>query len=120
PDPEAQGLLALMLLHESRRTARTNQAGEIVLLEDQERSRWDQDKIAEGLALVERALAARRLGPYAVQAAIAAVHAQAPNAAATDWNEIVGLYDVLLRFEPSPIVELNRAAAIAMRDGPEA
>jgi RNA polymerase sigma-70 factor, ECF subfamily len=120
PDPEAQGLLALMLLHESRRAARTTETGEIVLLEDQDRSRWDRDSIAEGLALVERALAARRLGPYAVQAAIAAVHAEATGAAATDWNEIVGLYDVLLRLEPGAVVELNRAAAIAMRDGPEA
>ena len=120
PDPEAQGLLALMLLHESRRAARTTTHGEIVLLEDQDRSHWDRAQIAEGLALVERALASSRLGPYAVQAAIAAVHAQAAEAAATDWNEIVGLYDVLLRLEPTPIVELNRAAAIAMRDGPAA
>ena len=120
PDPEAQGLLALMLLHESRRAARTTESGEIVLLEDQDRSRWDRPKIAEGLALVERGLTSRRLGPYAVQAAIAAVHAQAASPAATDWNEIVGLYDVLLRLEPTPIVELNGAAAIAMRDGPQA
>src|SRR5262249_36335907 len=94
--------------------------GEIVLLEGQDRSRWDRAKIAEGLALVQRALAAPRLGPYAIQAAIAGVHAQATSAVQTDWNEIVGLYDVLLRLEPTPIVELNRAAALAMRDGPGA
>jgi RNA polymerase sigma-70 factor (ECF subfamily) len=117
-DPEVQGLLALMVLHESRRAARTTVEGEIVLLEDQDRSRWNQAQIAEGLTLVERALASNRLGPYAVQAAIAAVHAQAASAVQTDWHEIVGLYDVLLRLEPTPIVELNRAAALAMRDGP--
>ena len=119
-EPEAVGLLALMLLHESRRTARTSADGEVVLLDEQDRSVWDRAMIAEGLTLVERALASRRIGPYTLQAAIAAVHAEAPTAAATDWPRIVGLYDVLLRAEPSPVVALNRAAAIAMRDGPEA
>ena len=118
PEPEAAGLLALMLLHESRRPARTSPDGELVLLDAQDRSRWDQAHIAEGLALVERALSSRRIGPYTLQAAIAAVHAQAPAAAATDWSQIVGLYDVLVRADPSPVVELNRAAAVAMRDGP--
>jgi RNA polymerase sigma-70 factor (ECF subfamily) len=120
PDPEAIGLLALMLLHDARRPARTSPAGELILLDEQDRSLWNHAQIAEGLALVERALASRRFGPYTLQAAIAAVHAEAPSAAATDWREIVGLYDVLLRAEPSPVVELNRAAAVAMRDGPEA
>jgi RNA polymerase sigma-70 factor (ECF subfamily) len=120
PDPEVMGLLALMLLHESRRAARTSPANEVVLLEDQDRSLWDRAQIAEGIALVEQALASRRIGPYALQAAIAAVHAEAPNAVATDWRQIVGLYDVLLRVDPSPVVELNRAAAVAMRDGPAA
>jgi RNA polymerase sigma-70 factor (ECF subfamily) len=120
PEPEAVGLLALMLLHESRRTARTSPAGEPVLLDDQDRSLWNREQIAEGMALVERALSSRRFGPYTLQAAIAAVHAEAPNAAATDWVQIVGLYDVLARAEPSPVVELNRAAAVAMRDGPAA
>jgi RNA polymerase sigma-70 factor (ECF subfamily) len=120
PEPEAVGLLALMLLQESRRTARTSPAGELVLLEDQDRSLWNRDQIAEGVALVERALASRRFGPYTLQAAIAAVHAEAPNAAATDWAQIVGLYDVLARAEPSPVVELNRTVAVAMRDGPSA
>ncbi len=118
-EPEAVGLLALMLLHESRRTARTSADGEVVLLDQQDRSSWDRAMIAEGLTLVERAIASRRIGPYTLQAAIAAVHAEAPTAAATDWPRIVGLYDVLLRAEPSPVVALNRAAAIAMRDGPE-
>jgi RNA polymerase sigma-70 factor, ECF subfamily len=118
PEPEAAGLLALMLLHESRRPARTSPDGELVLLDAQDRSRWDQAHIAEGLALVERALSSHRIGPYTLQAAIAAVHAQAPAAAATDWSQIVGLYDVLVRADPSPVVELNRAAAVAMRDGP--
>src|SRR6184192_4890856 len=117
-EPEALGLLSLMLLHESRRTARTSPAGELVLLGDQDRSLWNREQIAEGSALVERALASRRSGPYTLQAAIAAVHAQAPTAAATDWGRIVGLYDVLARADPSPVVELNRAAAVAMRDGP--
>jgi RNA polymerase sigma-70 factor (ECF subfamily) len=120
PEPEALGLLALMLLHESRRAARTTSNGDLVLLEDQDRSLWNRDLIAEGTALVERALALRRIGPYTLQAAISAVHAEARSAAATDWAQIVGLYDVLARVEPSPVVELNRAVAIAMRDGPEA
>ncbi len=120
PEPEAIGLLALMLLHESRRTARASPAGELILLADQDRSRWNREQIAEGSALVERALASRRAGPYAIQAAIAAVHANAPSAEATDWSEIVGLYDVLLRVDPSPVIELNRAVAVAMRDGPSA
>jgi RNA polymerase sigma-70 factor, ECF subfamily len=118
PEPEAVGLLALILLQESRRTARTSPAGELVLLEDQDRSLWNRDQIAEGRALVERALAPRRFGPYTLQAAIAAVHANAPNAAATDWAQIVRLYDVLAQAAPSPVVELNRAVAVAMRDGP--
>jgi RNA polymerase sigma-70 factor (ECF subfamily) len=120
PDPEAVGLLALMLLQESRRAARTSPAGELVLLDDQDRSRWNREQIAEGAALVERALASRRFGPYTLQAAVAAVHAEAPSAAATDWPQIVGLYDVLARIDPSPVVELNRAAAVSMRDGPAA
>jgi RNA polymerase sigma-70 factor (ECF subfamily) len=120
PDPEAVGLLALMLLHESRRAARTSPAGDLVLLDEQDRSRWNREQIAEGTALVERALASRRFGPYTLQAAIAAVHAEAPSAAATDWAQIVGLYDVLARVDPSPVVELNRGAAVAMRDGPAA
>jgi RNA polymerase sigma-70 factor, ECF subfamily len=120
PEPEAIGLLALMLLQESRRAARTSPAGELILLDDQDRSRWNRALIAEGGTLVERALRSRRFGPYTLQAAIAAVHAESPSAAATDWPQIVGLYDVLLRAEPSPIVELNRAVAVAMRDGPEA
>jgi RNA polymerase sigma-70 factor (ECF subfamily) len=119
-EPEAIGLLALMLLHESRRGARTSPEGELVLLDGQDRARWDRDLIAEGAALVERALRSRRFGPYGLQAAIAAVHAEAPEAAATDWAQIVGLYDVLARADPSPVVELNRAAAVAMRDGPAA
>ncbi len=120
PEPEVVGLLALMLLHESRRAARATSAGDLVLLEDQDRSRWNRGQIAEGTALVERALVSRRFGPYTLQAAIAAVHAEAPDAAATDWAEIVGLYDALVRLEPSPVVELNRAVAVAMRDGPAA
>jgi RNA polymerase sigma-70 factor (ECF subfamily) len=120
PEPEAVGLLALMLLHESRRAARTSPAGELVLLEEQDRTLWNRDQIVEGGALVERALGSRRFGPYTLQAAIAAVHAEAPSAAATDWAQIVGLYDVLFRADPSPVVELNRAVAVAMRDGPEA
>ncbi len=120
PDPEAMGLLALMLLTESRRPARTTAAGEIVLLDEQDRSRWDRALIDEGRALVERALGQRRIGPYALQAAIAAVHAEAADAASTDWAQIVGLYDVLLRADPSPVIALNRAAAVAMRDGPAA
>ncbi len=120
PEPEAMGLLALMLLHESRRAARTDGYGDLVLLEDQDRSAWNRDMIREGIALVERALATRRVGPYALQAAISAVHAGAAKAAATDWAQIVGLYDLLLRLEASPVVELNRAVAVAMRDGPAA
>ena len=120
PEPEVSGLLALMLLQESRREARTSVDGNLILLEDQDRSRWNRAQIAEGRALVERALASRRFGPYALQAAIAAVHADAPDARSTDWAEIVGLYDVLASVEPSPVVELNRAVAVAMRDGPEA
>jgi RNA polymerase sigma-70 factor (ECF subfamily) len=120
PEPEALGLLALMLLHESRRTARTSPSGELVLLEDQDRSLWNREQIAEGVQLVERALASRRFGPYALQAAISAVHAEAPRASATDWAEIAGLYEALLALDPSPVIELNRAVAVAMRDGPEA
>jgi RNA polymerase sigma-70 factor (ECF subfamily) len=120
PEPEAIGLLALMLLQESRRAARASPTGELVLLADQDRSLWNRDQIAEGSALVERALASRRFGPYTLQAAIAAVHAGAASADATDWREIVGLYDLLLRADPSPVVELNRAVAVAMRDGPAA
>jgi RNA polymerase sigma-70 factor, ECF subfamily len=120
PEPEAIGLLALMLLHEARRAARTTADGEIVLLEDQDRSLWNQQQIAEGVSLVEQALMSRRFGPYTLQAAIAAVHAEASTADATDWRQIVGLYDVLLRVEPTPVVELNRAAAVAMWDGPAA
>lgn len=120
PEPEAIGLLALLLLHEARRPARTTADGEIVLLADQDRSLWDRALIEEGTRLVERALGSRRVGPYALQAAIAAVHAEAPRAEATDWPQIVALYDVLLLLEPTPVVELNRAAAVAMRDGPAA
>ncbi len=118
PKPGVVGLLALMLLQESRRAARTSPDGEMVLLDEQDRCLWNRDLIAEGLVLVESALQSRRFGPYTLQAAIAAVHAQAPDAAATDWEEIVGLYDVLLRADPSPVIELNRAVAVAMRDGP--
>ncbi|HET9227392.1 MAG TPA: RNA polymerase sigma factor [Thermoanaerobaculia bacterium] len=119
-EPEAQGLLALMLLHESRRKARTSPTGDLILLEDQDRSLWSRAHIAEGAALVRQALASRRFGPYTVQAAISGVHAAAPTAADTDWNQIVGLYDLLMEADPSPVVELNRAVAVAMRDGPEA
>ena len=120
PEPEAQGLLALMLLHDSRRAARTSATGEVILLDDQDRSLWNRDQIAEGSRLVEQALSSGRGGPYAIQAAIAAVHAGAATAAATDWDEIVGLYGVLMGMTPSPVIELNRAVAVAMRDGPEA
>jgi RNA polymerase sigma-70 factor (ECF subfamily) len=121
PEPEARGLLALMLLHDSRRAARMNATGDLILLNDQDRSKWDRGQIAEGVRLVQQALAsAQPPGPYAIQAAIAAVHAEAPSAAATDWDEIVGLYDVLMRAGASPVVELNRAVAVAMRDGPAA
>ena len=118
PEPEAVGLLALMLLQESRRAARTSPTGDLVLLEDQDRSLWNRDQIAEGKTLLERALSSRRFGPYTLQAAIAAVHAEAPNAAATDWAQIVGLYGLLAQVQPSPVVELNHAVAVAMRDGP--
>jgi len=120
PEAEAMGLLALMLLHESRRAARTSPEGELILLEAQDRSLWDRDLIAEGVELVTRALQTRRFGRYTLQAAIAAVHAEAPSAAETDWAEIVGLYDVLLKVDPSPVVALNRAVAVAMLNGPEA
>lgn len=120
PEPEVCGLLALMLLQESRRAARVSAAGDLILLEDQDRSLWNREQIAEGVALVERALSSGRFGAYTLQAAIAAVHAEAEDAAATDWAQIVGLYDVLMRIAPSPVVELNCAVAVAMRDGPEA
>src|ERR687894_193536 len=114
------GLLALMLLHESRRAERTSPAGDVILLDDQDRSLWNRDQIAEGRELVERALSSRQIGPYALQAAIAAVHAEAPTPAATDWAQIVALYDMLAQAHPSPVVELNRAVAVAMRDRPDA
>ena len=120
PEPEVMGLLALMLLQESRRVARTSPAGDLILLEEQDRSLWDRDQIAEGKALMEKALLSRRFGSYTLQAAIATAHADAPTAAATDWIRIAGLYDLLVRVEPSPVVELNRAVAVAMRDGPDA
>ncbi|HEV7389218.1 MAG TPA: RNA polymerase sigma factor [Gemmatimonadaceae bacterium] len=120
PEPEAVGLLALMLLHEARRPARASEAGEMILLEDQDRSLWNRAQIDEGVELVERAIQSHRFGPYTLQAAIAAVHAEARNARSTDWRQIVGLYDVLLRTDPSPIIELNRAAAVAMSEGPAA
>jgi RNA polymerase sigma-70 factor, ECF subfamily len=120
PESEAIGLLALMLVQESRRVARTSLTGDLILLEDQDRSLWNRDQIAEGKALVERALSSRRVGPYTLQAAIASVHADAPNVGATDWAQIADLYDVLVHVEPSPVVELNRAVAVAMRDGPAA
>jgi len=120
PEPEAMGLLALMLLHEARRAGRTSSLGDLILLEDQDRSLWNREQIQEGVALVERALKSRRIGPYSLQASIAALHAEAPSTASTDWAQIVALYDVLLKAEPSAVIELNRAAAIAMRDGPEA
>jgi RNA polymerase sigma-70 factor (ECF subfamily) len=120
PEPEAAGLLALMLLHDSRRVARTSPSGELILLDEQDRALWDKAQIADGTRLVSQALASRRFGAYTIQAAIAAVHAGASDAAATDWAEIVGLYDLLLRADGSPVVELNRAVAVAMRDGPAA
>jgi RNA polymerase sigma-70 factor (ECF subfamily) len=120
PEPEAEGLLALMLLHESRRPARESPDGDLILLEDQDRSIWNRALVTEGVALVERALSTRRYGPYSVQATIAAVHAAAPTVATTDWAQIVGLHDLLLQLTPSPVIELNRAIAVAMRDGPEA
>ncbi|HEX7071740.1 MAG TPA: RNA polymerase sigma factor [Rhodothermales bacterium] len=118
PEPEVMGLLALMLLQESRRAARSTPEGDLILLDDQDRSLWNRDQIAEGTSLVTRAMAAGEVGAYTIQAAIAAVHAQAPTSEATDWTEIVALYDLLLRANPSPVVELNRAVAVAMRDGP--
>ncbi len=120
PEAEAMGLLALMLLHESRRKARTDSAGDLILLDEQDRACWDRALIAEGVALVERALPLRQPGAYAIQAAISAVHAEAQDAVSTDWAEIVGLYDLLFALEPSPVIELNRAVALAMRDGPAA
>ncbi|HMD36086.1 MAG TPA: RNA polymerase sigma factor [Vicinamibacterales bacterium] len=120
PEPEAMGLLGLMLIHESRRTARTSASGDLILFEDQDRSLWNRAFVSEGTRLVERSLASRRFGPYTIQGAIAAVHADGRDAGATDWNEIVGLYDALLRLNPSPVIELNRAVAVAMRDGPAA
>ena len=119
-EPEATGLLALMLLHESRRAARTSSGGDLILLDEQDRSLWNKEQIAEGIVLTEKALQTRRFGAYTVQAAIAAVHAESPTAASTDWRQITRLYDQLLRIQPSPVVELNRAVAIAMCDGPEA
>ena len=119
PEPEVLGLLALMLLHDSRRMTRTTGDGSIVLLEEQDRSLWDRDQIREGVALTERSLSSRRCGVYTVQAAIAAVHAEAAIASDTDWAQIVGLYDVLVRMQPTPVVQLNRAVAVAMSDGPE-
>ena len=118
PEPEILGLLALMLLQESRRAARTSPTGELILLRDQDRSLWNRSQIAEGVALVEKALSSRRFGPYTLQAAIAAVHAEAESAADTDWRQIVALYNQLVRIQPSPVVHLNRAVAIAERDGP--
>jgi RNA polymerase sigma-70 factor (ECF subfamily) len=120
PDTEVRGLLALMLLHESRRETRATPDGDLILLDEQDRSLWNRELIAEGAALVRAAFSSPEIGPYAVQAAIAAVHAEAPSSADTDWNEIVGLYDLLLRITPSPIIELNRSVAVSMRDGPEA
>jgi RNA polymerase sigma-70 factor (ECF subfamily) len=120
PEPEAIGLLGLMLLQDSRRSARVSADGDLILLEEQDRSLWNRQQIDEGAALVTRAILSRRFGPYTVQAAIAGVHAEAANVAATDWNEIVGLYDLLLRMQSSPVIELNRAVAVAMRDGTDA
>ncbi|RPH81591.1 MAG: RNA polymerase sigma factor [Nitrospiraceae bacterium] len=120
PQPEAMGLLGLMLLQDSRRAARASVTGELILLEDQDRSLWNREQITEGVALVQHALSAGQVGPYTIQAAIAAAHAQAPTAAATDWGQIVSLYTLLLQAEPSPVIELNRAVAVAMRDGPSA
>jgi RNA polymerase sigma-70 factor (ECF subfamily) len=120
PEPEVLGLLSLMLLQESRHAARTSPTGELILLENQDRSLWNREQIAEGIALLEKALLSRRFGAYTLQAAIAAVHAEAASVAATDWPQIVALYDQLVRIQPSPVVQLNRAVAIAMRDGPEA
>jgi RNA polymerase sigma-70 factor (ECF subfamily) len=118
PEPEAMGLLALMLLHDSRRATRTSPTGDLILLENQDRALWDRDQITEGVSLVARTLSSGQVGPYTIQAAIAAAHAQAPSSATTDWAQIVSLYDLLMRAEPSPVVELNRAVAVAMRDSP--
>ena len=120
PEPEVIGLLSLMLLQESRHAARSSPTGELILLEHQDRSLWNREQIAEGLALLEQALSSNRFGSYTLQAAIAAVHAEAESVAATDWRQIVSLYDQLVRIQPSPVVQLNRAVAIAMCDGPEA
>lgn len=120
PEPEVVGLLGLMLLHEARRASRVDPAGELVLLEQQDRSRWDQAMLREGIGLVERALSTRRFGPYTLQAAIAAVHAEAATADATDWRQIAALYGALAALQPTPVVELNRAVAVAMHEGPEA
>jgi RNA polymerase sigma-70 factor (ECF subfamily) len=120
PEPEVIGLLSLMLLQESRRAARTSPSGELILLENQDRSLWNREQIAEGVALLESSLMSRRFGAYTLQAAIAAVHAEAKSVAATDWRQIVALYNQLARIQPSPVVQQNRAVAIAMRDGPEA
>ncbi|HVJ86527.1 MAG TPA: RNA polymerase sigma factor, partial [Caulifigura sp.] len=120
PDPEVKGLLALMLLHESRRASRVSEEGEIILLEDQDRTRWNQSMILEGRALVEEALRSRRFGAYTIQAAISAVHSEAATLDETDWDQIIVLYSILQRVDRSPVIELNRAVAIAMRDGPEA
>jgi RNA polymerase sigma-70 factor (ECF subfamily) len=120
PEPDVLGLMALMLLQESRRVARTSPTGELILLEDQDRSLWSREQIAEGLELVQRAIASRRVGPFTLQAAIASVHAEAASASQTDWWRIVGFYDVLAELEPSPVIALNRAVAVAMRDGPRA
>jgi RNA polymerase sigma-70 factor (ECF subfamily) len=119
PEPEAIGLLALMLLHESRRQARVSPDGDLILLDEQDRSLWNRELIREGSRLVQRALSSERFGSYSIQAAIAAVHAEAASGSQTNWAEIVRLYDALLQAEPSPVVELNRAVAVAMRDGPE-
>ncbi|HLA60802.1 MAG TPA: DUF6596 domain-containing protein, partial [Nitrospiraceae bacterium] len=120
PEPEAMGLLALMLLHDSRHAARASPTGDLILLENQDRALWNRNQITEGASLVERALSSGPVGPYTLQAAIASVHAQAPSSATTDWPQIVSLYDLLMRAEPSPVVELNRSVAVAMRDGPAA
>jgi RNA polymerase sigma-70 factor, ECF subfamily len=118
PEPEVLGLLALMLLQDARRAARTSADGDLILLPDQDRSLWDRGRIAEGVALLGRAISSGRIGPYTLQAAIAAAHAEAPTAEATDWGRIVGLYELLARADPSPVIELNRAVAVSMRDGP--
>jgi RNA polymerase sigma-70 factor, ECF subfamily len=120
PEPEAMGLLALMLLHDSRRATRTSPTGDLILLENQNRALWNRDQITEGVSLVARTLSSGQVGPYTIQAAIAAAHAQAPSSTTTDWARIVALYDLLMRAEPSPVVELNRAVAVAMRDSPSA